>query len=131
MTMVHVISADQVREAMLEYVHLRAEQLTSMAHLFATAGSVRVIDGVRVHVVPFEDAEDAYGWTQSAEECKCGDLIVWGRTVAVLDRAWPVTVRGDGEAFHRLKDGVTFETHEGGKYAHAARIARSLRLTPF
>ncbi len=114
--MIHTIHASQIKDAIA-------------FPDFMPAMSARVIDGVRVHYLPFKDTSSAYDWTQSAPECQDGDVFVCGATVGVLCVAWPVCVRGEPGALHYLLDGTSWDSYEGGKYAAAARVAQSLKLT--
>lgn len=87
-----------------------------------------VIDGVRVVECPFTDGDMVYDWTQTADECRDGDVFVFagGKGVGILMEAWPVLVAGKAEELHSLAAGTTWETVDGGKYAAAAAVARKL-----
>jgi hypothetical protein len=117
-----VISLPQLKDALESYALFGPTD----AHIFASAKAVRVINGVRVHAMPFKDTESAYDWSQSAIECKDGDLIVCGNTVAVMVSAWPTAVCGDEGVFHVLSPALTWDSYDEGKYAAAVSVARRL-----
>ncbi|BCF95397.1 hypothetical protein [Paraburkholderia largidicola] len=119
-----VIALAQVQDALQSYAIFGQMD----AHIFAAAVAVRIVDGVRIHFMDSTDTGSAYDWTQVAVECKDGDLIVCGETVAVMVSAWPTAVRGAPGAFHTLSHGSSWAHHDGGKYENAAQVARSLSL---
>jgi hypothetical protein len=68
-----------------------AAAITPTAHVLATDG---------------EPTGAHYDRTQTDETIRDGDVLIIGRTVAILDRAWPVAIVGPCGAFHTLRDGA-------------------------
>jgi hypothetical protein len=78
----------------------------------------------------FSDASDAYNASQTRDEIRDGDVLLVERegaraTAAVLVGAWPTSVGNIAVPFHSLREGHTWETLSGGRYAESAKIARS------
>lgn len=77
---------------------------------------------MQVHDLSHLSGEDAYDKTQSDDEIKDGDIIRMGNgNVAILVKAWPVSVTGYIADFHTLTG--DWEIFEGGKYAAAYHAA--------
>ena len=70
------------------------------------------------------DMPSAYDRAQS-ETIRHGDVLLVADGVAVLVDAWPVMVAGTSDVFHRLADGVTWETF-ALDYRHPGMAARLL-----
>lgn len=68
-----------------------APAITPTVHVLATDG---------------EPTGAHYDRTQTDETIRDGDVLIIGRTVAILDRAWPVAIVGPCGAFHTLRDGA-------------------------
>lgn len=73
-------------------------------------------------VVDLSDLSDgeAYDVTQTDDSINDGDILKLdlGRW-AILNRAWPVMVIGDSNVFHKLKNGGSWKTVDGGRYLAA------------
>lgn len=55
------------------------------------------------------DMASAYDWSQ-CEAIHHGDVMLVADGVAIMCEAWPVMVAGASDVFHRVADGVTWES---------------------
>lgn len=78
---------------------------------------------MKVHT--FDSTSEAYNASQTDDNIKDGDVLsVPSEGVhGVLVKAWPVAATAEHGAFHQLKDGVKWESYEGGRYFEAASHA--------
>ncbi len=89
---------------------------------------------MRPKVHYFADEAEAYNASQCDDAINDGDVLVAGRSVGVLVKAWPTYVVGEkGGEFHHLRGSLNsgidlraWLSFEGGKYLSSARIAREV-----
>ena len=95
-------------------------------HNFGGPEGSREVDGVTVHT--FASTDKAYNESQVNDSIKDGDVLYVPSegVVGVLNEAWPIAVTEQAGAFHIMSGGHTIEGIEGGKYAHAAQVARQV-----
>jgi hypothetical protein len=79
----------------------------------------------------FSDSAEAYDCSQCDESIHDGDILVAGRSVAILVEAWPTLVKGPAGEFHRNAFGeplteAEWLNLEDGKYALSYKIAAEL-----
>lgn len=81
-----------------------------------------------IQVHHFDNEVEAYDASQCWDEINDGDILhVSSGVIGILIKAWPTWVRGpEPEEFHRIKDGESWETIEGGKYLPSVELAKTL-----
>lgn len=76
----------------------------------------------------FRSNEEAYDRSQTDDDIKDGDILVTPKAVAILVKAWPVLVHGDGEkVLHHLED-VSWESFDRGRYLNSYKLAKKTKL---
>lgn len=80
----------------------------------------------KVHT--FDSSKEAYDASQTQDEIHDGDLLFVPseQLAGVLVGAWPVAVTEQRGEFHRLAEGITWETFEDGRYLKSAQMANAM-----
>ena len=67
----------------------------------------------KIHDLRSLSHEMVYDMTQCSDEIKSGDVLVAaGGVLVFLDRAWPVTILGESEVFHKYAKDAAFTQGE-------------------
>lgn len=81
----------------------------------------------KVHALAGRAGAEVYDQTQTDSTMKDGDLLdLGGGNIGILLQAWPTVVCGEIDQFHKLADGVSFDSYLEGKYSAAALKAREI-----
>lgn len=77
-------------------------------------------------IVDLRDMEEEllYSETQCNDNIKDGDILVCQGMVAIMVKAWPVSIGQSLGGFHTLAEGITWETFENGKYLNSYKLAK-------
>lgn len=78
---------------------------------------------MKVHT--FDSSGEAYDASQYDDDIKDGDVlhVPSEKVTGLLVKAWPTAVTEKHGSFHRLADGITWESFEDGRYAESALTA--------
>jgi hypothetical protein len=85
---------------------------------------------IKAHEFWGSDNEFSYGWTQTTDEIKSGDILITKSVVGFLWKAWPVAVTKEVGEFHHPDDNFVSSDWDDVResISEAQRIARECGL---